>query len=72
MQALVYLLGPDATSDIDVVRALFARFGVNENNPPTDAQAAELISSLARMASEGTVLCDVGMAVRVLNGLVRF
>lgn len=71
MQALVQL-GPEATADPDVVRALFVRFGLTENNPPTDAQLVEVITSLARLASEGTHLPDVGSVVRALNSLVRF
>ncbi|KAL1947536.1 hypothetical protein VTO73DRAFT_13260 [Trametes versicolor] len=68
VQALVQL-GPEATADPDVVRALFVRFGLTENNPPTDAQLVEVITSLARLASEGTHLPDVGSVVRALNSL---
>lgn len=70
IQALVYVLGPDITSDADVVRALLSRFNMTENNPPTNLQVAEMVTALARMASEGTVLCDVGALVRALNSLV--
>ncbi|EJF62472.1 Not1-domain-containing protein [Dichomitus squalens LYAD-421 SS1] len=66
VQALVQL-GPDITSDADVVRSLMARFGISEVNPPTDAQVVDLVTSLARLASEGTSLPDVGAVVRALS-----
>ncbi|KAI8998906.1 Not1-domain-containing protein [Trametes punicea] len=68
VQALVQL-GPDITSDPDVLRALFARFGLTENNPPTDAQLVEVITAFARLASEGTLLPDVGAIVRALSSM---
>lgn len=69
MQALVQL-GPEITSDPDVVRALLARFGISDANPPRDAQVVEIIQALARSASEGTVLPDVGSLVRALGSFV--
>ncbi|KAF9052783.1 Not1-domain-containing protein [Panaeolus papilionaceus] len=63
IQVLVQL-GPDATSDPEVVRGLLERFGITHNSPPTDAQVVELISTLARLAAEGSVICDVGSLVR--------
>ncbi|KAH9951492.1 Not1-domain-containing protein [Amylocystis lapponica] len=68
VQALVQL-GTDITNDSDVVRALLARFGISEANPPVDVQVIEIVSNLARLASEGTALCDVGSLVRALSGL---
>ncbi|KAI0781233.1 Not1-domain-containing protein [Trametes elegans] len=68
VQALVQL-GPDITSDSDVVRALFMRFGLTENSPPTDAQLVEVVTALARLASEGGMLPDVGSVVRALSAL---
>ena len=64
-------LGPDITSDPDVLRALFVRFGLTENNPPTDAQLVEIVTALARLASEGSMLPDVGSIVRAMSSLVR-
>ncbi|KAI0807086.1 Not1-domain-containing protein [Fomes fomentarius] len=66
VQALVQL-GPDITSDADVVRALLTRFGVTESKPPADTQVVDLVTALARMASEGTLLPDVGAVVRALS-----
>ncbi|KAI0822634.1 Not1-domain-containing protein [Trametes gibbosa] len=68
VQALLQL-GPEITGDSDVVRALFVRFGLTESNPPTDAQLVEVITALARLASEGTQLPDVGSVVRALSSL---
>lgn len=69
VQALVQL-GAEITSDADVVRSLMLRFGFSENNPPTDAQVVDLVASLARLASEGTQLPDVGAVVRALSSFV--
>ncbi|RDX42663.1 Not1-domain-containing protein [Lentinus brumalis] len=66
VQALVQL-GPEITGDAEVVRALLTRFGITESNPPTDSQVVELVTALARMASEGTMLPDVGAVVRALS-----
>ena len=63
-------LGPEITSDADVVRALMTRFGISETSPPSDAQVVELVTSLARLASEGTMLPDVGAVVRALSSFV--
>ena len=64
-------LGADITSESEVVRALLSRFGITETQQPTDAQAIEIVTNLARLASEGTSLCDVGALVRALSSLVR-
>ena len=69
MQALVQL-GPEVSCDADVVRALLTRFNVTENNPPTDSQLVELVTTLARLASEGGILPDVGAIVRAFGSLV--
>ncbi|KAF8431772.1 Not1-domain-containing protein [Boletus edulis BED1] len=66
VQTLIQL-GPEITSDADTVRALLLRFGISDANPPRDAQVVEIISSLARLAAEGTTLCDVGALVRALG-----
>lgn len=65
-------LGPDITNDVDTVRALLHRFGTTENNPPTDAQIVEYISTLARQAAEGNTLGDVNAFVRALSSSVSF
>lgn len=69
VQTLIQL-GPEITSDADTVRALLIRFGISDANPPRDAQVVEIISSLARLAAEGTTLCDVGALVRALSSFV--
>ncbi|KAN0075454.1 Not1 domain containing protein [Tylopilus felleus] len=66
VQTLIQL-GPEITSDADTVRALLVRFGISDANPPRDAQVVEIVSSLARLAAEGTTLCDVGALVRALG-----
>ncbi|KAI0637267.1 Not1-domain-containing protein [Trametes polyzona] len=68
VQALVQL-GSEVTGDPDVVRALFVRYGLTESNPPTDAQLVEITTALARLASEGAPLPDVGSVVRALSSL---
>ena len=69
MQALIQL-GPEVTCDADVVRALLTRFNISENNPPTESQLVELATTLARLASEGSILPDVGAIVRALGSFV--
>ncbi|KAF8197388.1 Not1-domain-containing protein [Pholiota molesta] len=59
-------LGPDITSDPEVVRALLERFNITESNPPRDEQVTEIISNLSRLAAEGAMICDVGAVVRAL------
>ncbi|KZP29910.1 Not1-domain-containing protein [Athelia psychrophila] len=66
VQTLIQL-GPDITSDPDTVRALLLRFGISEVNPPRDVQVVEIISALARLAADGTAMCDVGALVRALS-----
>lgn len=70
MQALNQL-GPEITSENEVVLGLLARFGVNEQNPPNDEFLVESFSSLSRFAADGSPLCDVGTFVRALSGFVR-
>ncbi|KAG8755159.1 hypothetical protein FRC14_004305 [Serendipita sp. 396] len=65
-QALIQL-GPELTTDVEVVRALFLRYDISESNPPTDLQLLEVINRLARSASEGSVLPDVKALVRAFN-----
>ncbi|KAG5220818.1 negative regulator of transcription [Salix suchowensis] len=62
-------LGQDITSDPDVVRAALQRFGISEASLPRDNQTVEIVSSLARLAAEGSTVCDMGVLVRVLSGL---
>ncbi|KAF8556923.1 Not1-domain-containing protein [Imleria badia] len=69
VQTLIQL-GPEITSDADTVRALLLRFGISDANPPRDAHVVEIISSLARLAAEGTTLCDVGALVRALGSFL--
>ena len=71
VQTLIQL-GPEITGDADTVRALLLRFGISDSNPPRDAQVIEIISSMARLAAEGTTLCDVGALVRALGSFVSF
>ena len=69
VQALVQL-GPEITGDPAVVRALLVRFNVTSGNPPQNSQVVEWIQSLARLASDGTVLPDVGALVKALDSFV--
>jgi len=64
--------GPDITSDVEVVRALLERFGITDTTPPRDVQVIEIISTLSRVAAEGTVICDIGSLVRALVSYVSF
>nr|GAT52123.1 Not1-domain-containing protein [Mycena chlorophos] len=66
VQALVQL-GPEITSETELVRALLMRFNFSESNPPKDAFVVEIIQTLSRLASEGSTLCDVGALVRALS-----
>lgn len=63
-------LGPDLTDDAQVVRALLSRFGITDERPPRDAQVLEIMGVIARLASEGASLCDVGSLVRALSSFV--
>jgi CCR4-NOT transcription complex subunit 1 len=69
VQTLIQL-GPEITSDVDTVCALLQRFGISDGNPPRDNQLVEIMSNLARLAAEGTILCDVGALVRALSSFV--
>ncbi|KAH9946365.1 Not1-domain-containing protein [Epithele typhae] len=66
VQTLVQL-GAEITCDADVVRSLLTRFNITESNPPTDVQIVEMVTTVARLASEGAVLPDVGAIVRALS-----
>ena len=70
VQTLIQL-GPDITSDADTVRAFLLWFGISEANPPRDVQVVEIMSALARLAADGTTMCDVGALVRALSSFVR-
>ncbi|KAF8894430.1 Not1-domain-containing protein [Infundibulicybe gibba] len=59
-------LGPDITSDLDVVCALLSRFGISDASPPRDTQIIEIITALSRRAAEGSAMCDVGSLIRAL------
>lgn len=65
-------LGPDITSDVEVVRGLLARFGINEQSLPNDEFLVDTFSALSRFAADGSPLCDVGTLVRTLSSFVRF
>lgn len=52
------------------MRGLLERFGITAASPPRDGQVTEVISALARLAAEGTVICDVGSLVRAFAGYV--
>ncbi|OAX43815.1 Not1-domain-containing protein [Rhizopogon vinicolor AM-OR11-026] len=66
VQTLIQL-GPEITSDVDTVCALLQRFGISDSKPPRDDQLVEIMSNLARLAAEGTIMCDVGALVRALS-----
>jgi CCR4-NOT transcription complex subunit 1 len=63
-------LGLEITSDVDVVRALLLRFGISDVTPPPDSFASEVVTSLARLAAEGSQLCDIGALMRALSSFV--
>lgn len=63
-------LGPELTNDADAVKSLLERFGITSAKPPRDAQVIEIISTLARLAAEGNVICDVGALVRAFAAFV--
>lgn len=67
---LLLHLGPEITSDVDVVRSLLARYGINDANPPRDNQVVETMTVLGRQAAEGKIMCDVGALVRALSTFV--
>ncbi|KAJ6618288.1 Not1-domain-containing protein [Mycena sp. CBHHK59/15] len=66
VQVLIQL-GPDITSDPDAIRALLMRFNISDANPPRDSLVVDIISTLGRLAAEGTTMCDVGALVRALS-----
>ncbi|KAF7359396.1 Not1-domain-containing protein [Mycena sanguinolenta] len=66
VQVLIQL-GPEITSDPDVVRALLLRFNISDANPPRDSFVVDIMSTLGRLAAEGTTMCDVGALVRALG-----
>ena len=69
VQALVQL-GADITSDPDLVRALLELFGFTEQNPPREGQVIDIVSTLGRLAVEGSPLCDVRALTRTLASFV--
>ena len=69
VQTLV-MLGPEITSDFEVIKAVLSRFGTNERNLPSDAFVSELIGALARLPAEGSAVCDVGALVIALSSYV--
>ena len=68
--SLMIQLGPEMTSDPEIVLALLSRFGMSESTPPQDDQVVEIISQLSRLAAEGPVSADVGTLVHTLSRLV--
>jgi len=56
---------------METARALLIRFGISNTSPPRDGQVVEIMSTLARLAAEGTAMCDVGVLVRALSSFVR-
>lgn len=64
-------LGPDITSDVEVMRGLLARFGISEQSPPNDEFLGDTLSALSRLAADGSPLCDVDTLVRALSSFVR-
>lgn len=68
-QALVQF-GPEVTSDADLVRALMARVGITDADPPTDLQVLETINRLARYAFDGSSVPDIRALVRAFNSFV--
>jgi hypothetical protein len=56
---------------MDAVKALLGRFGISEASLPANEQVVDMMTSLARMAAEGSILCDVPALVRALSSLVR-
>lgn len=63
-------LGFDLTSDIEITKAVLARFNITEATSVTDDQNLEIFSALAGLASEGSALCDIGALVRALSNIV--
>ncbi|KAI0698481.1 Not1-domain-containing protein [Cytidiella melzeri] len=68
VQALVQL-GPDISGEPEVTRGILARFDITESDPPEDAQVADIVNQLARLAAEGSVSCEVGTLVHSLSSL---
>ncbi|KAJ7286002.1 Not1-domain-containing protein [Mycena rebaudengoi] len=66
VQVLIQL-GPEITNDPDAIRALLLRFNISDANPPRDSFLVEVMSTLGRLAAEGTTICDVGALVRALS-----
>jgi CCR4-NOT transcription complex subunit 1 len=62
-------MGPEITGSVDVVLAVFLRFGLSDVTPPSDAAAVDLVAQLARLAPEGMLACDVGAVLRALARL---
>ncbi|KAH8102882.1 Not1-domain-containing protein [Cristinia sonorae] len=66
---LLVQLGGEVTADQDVVRAVLARFGLTDANPPQVTKVSEMILLLAKLASDGNQLLDVGTLVRVISSM---
>ncbi|KLO12020.1 Not1-domain-containing protein [Schizopora paradoxa] len=64
---LMVQLGPDLTSNANVLRGILGRFGISEHHAPTDALNVELFSTLGRLAAEGTPMGDVGLLVQMMG-----
>ena len=62
--------GPEITGDVDVVRGLLTRFGMNDQTPPSDEQIVDIFSTLSRLTVENAQLCDVAALVRALSSFV--
>ena len=60
-------LGPDITSDAELVKAVLHRFGMTERLPPTEEQVIGMFSTLSRLTAEGAQVCDANTLVKVLN-----
>lgn len=63
--------GPEVTSDVELVRALMARVGITDADPPSDLQVLETINRLARYAFDGSSVPDIRILVRAFNSFVR-
>jgi CCR4-NOT transcription complex subunit 1 len=60
------LLSPELTSGLETVKGP-EPFGITSANHPCDSRVVELMSTLARLATEGNVICDVGTLVNYVS-----
>ncbi len=67
---LIVQLGPDLTSNANVLRGALGRFGISEHQTPSEAQNVELLSTLGRLAAEGTPMGDIGLLVQMMSAFV--